>query len=410
MSQATLTDKPRRTRQREATAEPTTKTDEQNASLATMQEYLDETFIPEAEQRGLSRDRIGEIRQAAHRWQWWSETKYRIARPLLVDVTARGLSEFRREVIGTEIPGRDGKIRKVSPRSLNKTLQAIEQIIAAAVDDGTLDDSRGLLRVKKVQQPEQIDKLIIPDAELSRIMEAAADAKWPRETVDGRPMSPGVMWQTAVVLFATYGMRTQDLIRYDSTMRPIRWGCVRGPGLSPAEDGVMECEHGWLSWVPNKTRRKKNFAMCLPLTPAARHQLDRWREAMKPADEAEPLMPVPMTRDKVYQQWREILSAAKAKPKPKLTFDEDGIPLSMDREYKIRHLRCTAATRADEHGAKLSHGSVGRWVTGHVSNDVFSRHYRGMERPIVETLTSLPMPAGFSPEPEPDRPRLRVVG
>lgn len=376
----------------------------------TLQDYFSQTFLPEVTQRGLSRDRIGEISQAVHRWKWWCETKYRIRSPLLADVTAARLSEFRREVISTEIPGRDGRNRVVTPRSLNKTLQAIEQIVAAAVDDGTLDDSRGLLRVKKVPQPEQVDKLIIPDAELGRIMAAAADATWPRETVDGRPIDAGVMWQTAVALFATYGMRTQDLIRYDSTMRPIRWGCVNRAWPSPAEDGVMDCEHGWLTWIPNKTRRKKSFAMCLPLTAACRYHLNRWREVMNPANEAEPLMPVPMTRDKVYEQWKSILLQAGAKPKPKLTFDDAGIPTAVDREYKIRHLRCTAGTRADEHGSTLAHAGVGRWITGHVSNDVFTKHYRGMERPIFETLKSLPMPAGFSPDLPPERPQFRIVG
>ncbi len=375
---------------------------------ATMQDYFTQTFLPECRQRGLSRDRIGEIEQAVFRWKWWSGHKYRIPCPLLGEITAGRLSEFRREVIGKEIPGRDGKLRLVTPRSLNKTLQAIEQIVSAAIEDGTLDESRGLLRVRKVPQPEQVNKLIIPDDALGRIMEAAARATWPRETVDGRAIDPGVMWQAAIALFATYGMRTQDLIRYDSAMLPIRWGCVRPAGVSPAEDGTAENAAGWLIWVPNKTRRKKCWAMCMPLSVGCRWHLDRWRESMKPVDDAEPLFPLPMTRDSVYDQWRSILSEANAKPKPRMTFDATGVPVTTERGYLIKHLRCTAGTRADEHGDTLSHTGVGRWITGHVSNDVFTRHYRSMERPILETITTLPMPAGFAPELPPERPRLRL--
>jgi integrase len=375
-----------------------------------VQDYFAQTFLPEARQRGLSKDRIGEIEQAVFRWKWWCSTKYRMSSPLLGDVTAGRLSEFRREVIGTEIPGRDGKLRLVTPRSLNKTLQAIEQVIAAAIEDGTLDDSRGLLRVKKVAQPEQINKLVIPDDALTRIMKAAADANWPRQTIDGKSIDPGVMWQTAIALFVTYGMRTQDLIRYDSTMRPIRWGCIRRDALSPAEDGTLSNEPGWLTWVPNKTRRKKSFAMCLPLSTSVRYHLDRWRDAIKPGDDNEPLMPVPMTRDKIYETWKSILAIAEVRPKPKITFDDAGCAIALERGYLIKHLRCTAGTRADEHAAQIQRPDIGRWITGHISNDVFTRHYRAMEKPILETITTLPMPDGFSPETSPERPRLRIVG
>lgn len=379
-------------------------------SRVTMQEYFDQTFLPEAKNRRLSSSRIGEIEQAIFRWKWWMAKRDRTVSPELGEVDAKLLNEFKRDLFGAEIPGRDGRNRVVKERSLNKTLGAIEQLVAAARDDGTLDDSRGLLRIRKVPQPKQVDKLVIPDGVLSNIMEAAAGATWPEKTVDGRPIDAGVMWQTAVALFATFGMRTEDLLRYKNGLRTIHWGSVLPPGVSPAPDGVMTCEDGWLAWLPNKTGEVKDYFMCLPMTKTCRYHLDRWRESMEPAGADEPVMMIPKTRECLYGQWRAILKAADAKPKPKIRYDSDGRRLEVEQNYKIKHLRCTAATRGDNHGSTLAYAEVGQWITGHVKNAVFARHYRSMERPIFETLTSLPMPAGFSPELPPERPQLRVVG
>lgn len=380
----------------------------------TIREYFDQTFLPEATDRGLSRDRIGELKQAVHRWEWWcrdgTPDKDGTMSPVLTDVTPMALCEFRKSCLARELPGRDGRMRVVTPRSLNKTLQAIEQILAAAIEDGTLDESRGIVRVRKVAQPRQVNKLVLTDEQLAAIIDAAKKATWPHHATDGRPIDAPTMWQTAIVLFAIYGMRTQDLLRYDTLLRPIRWGCVRPAGPSPAEDGTLDSDHGWLSWVPNKTDRVKSFAMCLPLSATARHWLDRWREAMPPTSDTDPLMPIPMTKDSVYASWRAILSEANVKPKPKIEFDESGNVIATERGYLLKHLRCTAGTRAEEHASSLHHQGVGRWITGHVSNDVFERHYRGMERAIKETIETMPMPVGFSPETAPERPRLRIVG
>ncbi|WP_417745091.1 hypothetical protein [Rosistilla oblonga] len=367
----------------------------------TLAAYFTETFLPAATERRLSRDRIGELHQAVHRWNWWCseecQPKDRTDRPVLADMTPPRLTEFKKAALGAKLPGRDGKSRPVSPRSLNKTLQALEQILSAAVEDGTLDDTRSIMRIRKVEQPAQIGKLVLSDAQLGRIMEAASAATWPHRTPGGKPIDAPEFWQAAIAMFATYGMRTQDLTRYDRKMLPIRWGGVFPPGLSPADDGALESAHGWLCWVPNKTRNRKVFAMTLPLTECTAYWLTRWRSSCGKVADGDPLFEMPCAKDSFYEQWAKIVETAEVRPKPKVTFDADGNIQKQQRQYKIKHLRCTAGTRADEHGATLGYDSIGRWVTGHVSNDVFHRHYRSQEKPILRTLESLPMPEDFVP-------------
>jgi integrase len=371
--------------------------------------YFLDSYLPMALDRGLSKDRIGELRQAVHRWNWWCKSKDRMLNPVLMDVTAGRLAEFRRDVLGKEIPDRDGKMRAVTPRSLNKTLQAIEQIMAAAIEDGAVDESRGLVRVRKVAQPRQINKLVIPDAGLSRLLAACDEATWPQRSQDGKPIDAPMLWRVAVVMYATLGMRTQDLMRHEKDLRPIRWSCVIEPGPSPAEDGSIESKYGWLLWIPNKTRKRKGHPMCLSLNETLTHWLGQLREAHQPAPD-DPIAPIPWSADSLYAQWNRLLAAAELRPKPKRTFDAEGNVAIEQRNYSIKHLRCTAGTRADEHGAALGHTDIGRWVTGHVSNDVFLKHYRGMEKPLMQVIHSLPQPDGFSPRPSAPAPALRVVG
>ncbi|WP_417738502.1 hypothetical protein [Rosistilla oblonga] len=363
--------------------------------------YFTEAFLPAMVERRLSRDRIGELEQAVHRWNWWCtegcNPKDRTSRPVLADITPPRLTEFKKAALGAELPGRDGKLRVVSPRSLNKTLQALEQILSAAVEDGTLDEARGMMRIRKVEQPAQIGKLVMSDAQLGRLMEAAADATWPYRTTAGQAIEAPLFWQAAIALFSTYGMRTQDLVRYDQRMMPIRWGGIFPAGLSPAEDGTLESSYGWIAWVPNKTRSRKVFSMCLPLTKCTAYWLDQWRTSCGRVSDSDPVFGMPNTKDSFYDQWSRIVTAADVRPKPRVAFDDNGNVQKQDREFKIKHLRCTAGTRADEHGATLGYENLGRWVTGHVSNDVFNRHYRSQEKPIMRTLESLPMPAEFTP-------------
>lgn len=374
-----------------------------------LERYFLDSFLPASQEKRLSKDRIGELQQAVHRYVWWCQSKDRIINPVLTDVTAGRLAAFRKDVLNQPIPGRDGKIRLCSPRSLNKTLQALEQIVAAAIEDQTLDESRGLVRVRKCQHPRQIGKVVIPDESLAGLLKACDKATWPQRSIDGRALDAPLLWRTAIVIFTNFGMRTQDLLCYESHLSPIRWPCLIPAGQSPAEDGTAESSHGWLHWLPNKTRNRKMFPMTLPLNQTVSTMLRQWRESQRPA-EHDPVFPIPYSSDGLYQQWRRILSAAGVAPKPKRTFEADGRLTVTKRTYLLKHLRCTAGTRAEEHGAAMGHAGIGRWVTGHISNDVFERHYRAHERALMQVIETLPQPEGFDPNPKPVAPTLRIVG
>jgi hypothetical protein len=384
----------------------------------TLRRYFDDTLLPLLRNRGLSSSRINELKLAVFRFIWWHGQERRTGCPSLQDVNAGNLASFREYCLARQIPGQDGRLRPCTARALNKSLQGLEQVVAAAVEDQTLDDSRGITKVRKVAGPRQIGKLVIPDPAIESLWHACGTATWPKQDSEGRAIDAPLLWKTALVLLSNYGMRTQDLLRFESTLRPMRWGCVIPPGLSPSEDGTCESEFGWLYWIPNKTRNRKDFALTLPLNATTAHWIGLWRDSLRPKP-TDALIPIPACQKSLYAQWKRIVAEAGVKPKPKRTFDSEGNQTIVAREYKIKHFRCTAGTRADDHGSTLQLPDVGRWITGHVSNDVFERHYRDQEPKLKRVLETLPQPKGFTPGPKtdetsaarkPDRPTLRVVG
>ncbi len=392
----------------------------------TLEDWFENVYVKQMIATGRSRDRINELRLAIQRWKWWCKSEQRIHHPLLSDVTPRRLSEFREAALGAEIPGEKRVSRPISARSLNKTLGALEQIINAASE--TLD-SLSVIRVKKVAQPRQVDKLVISDSDLSRIFEACEVATWPSCAADGREpvSSPPTLWRFLVAWWTNYGMRTQDLVAFESSQRPICWANVTTSPENPHHDGTLSNEHGWLVYVPDKTERDKPDPLVLPLNATTRHWLDRLADDTPTGrDPARVIAPVPHSGREFYGQWRRILKAADVRPKPKMAIDANGRPRMVERHYKIKHLRCTAATRIEDHAGPLGYPGAGQLVTGHDSDrspgktksNVFGRHYYSAERALIEVLTTLPQPAGFAPDTPPpvdatkntDRPRLRVVG
>lgn len=391
----------------------------------TIHDWFEQTYLPTLQDRGLSSDRLGELRQAISRWKWWCNQEYRIENPVLRDLTAPRLAAFRRTAVGAEIPDKRGKPRKASAGSINKTIAALQQIANAAAEDESTGAQN--VKVRKIAQPAKVDKIIIPDAALSKILEACKVADWPRRTPDGRPAPPpDTLWRFLVVWFVNYGMRTQDLVAYDSDRNPIRWANVTTSPENPHHDGVLECPYGWLVFTPQKTARAKPQPLVLPLNATTRHWMDLLAEQTPGGPKPDrPIAPMPTCSKLFYQQWKKIVAAAGVRPKPRLDMI-DGRPQLAERSYRLKHLRCTAATRNEDHGASLGYPGVGQLITGHDSDRsqagrsaVFGRHYHSPEKQVLETLLSLPQPDGFSPTPAPieqqptpaaERPRFRIVG
>lgn len=375
----------------------------------TLQEYFDRCYLPSALERRLSRDRIGEMLQAIHRYKWWCLTKDRIVHPVLVSVTPSQLSRFRRDCLDAEIPGRDGKKRVCTGRSINKSLQIIESVLAAAMEDGELDESRGLVRIRKCAYSASVRKFCASEDHLAAIFSAASTATWPQRDHEGRPVDAPLWWQVAIVLFVNFGMRTQDLLRYEKDKAPIRWGGVLPPGQSPF--GIHDSKHGWLFWRPNKTRRtKENFSLCHPVNATVSHWLARLKASTRGTDR-DPLLPIPLNKQSLHNQWMRILAESGARPKPVVSIDAAGNVVTVARDYMLWHLRGTAGTRVNDHGESLGHPGMGRLLLGHGSKEVFEQNYRSSERPIIETISTLPQPVGFSSAlPVPAQSALRVVG
>lgn len=383
-----------------------------------LRDWWQHTYRPRLVASGRSKDRINEIRQAIDRFCWWVNSEHRITNPVLNDVTPRRLAEFRLAMQTQPMPDNRGVLRPISARSANKTLGAIEQIVNAAAETEDLS----AVRVKKIAALPQVDRLVIPDDAIARIFAACDGATWPARSADGLPVAPApVVWRLIVVMLANYGMRTQDLVAYESHLHPLTWGNVSDAAESPHHDGQMRSEGGWLVYVPDKTARAKPDPLVLPINAAARYWLDQLADATPTGrDPDRPIVPVTFCARDFYGQWRRLVAAAGVRPKPRLDMT-DGRPRMTERAYKLKHLRCTAATRIEDHGAKLGYPGVGQLVTGHDADrspgvrrsSVFAKHYYSPERALVETLSTIPQPDGFLPTEPPQskrRAELRVVG
>ena len=213
--------------------------------------------------------------------------------------------------------------------------------------------------------------------ELSRIYRAASVASWPMVSRSGEEIDPVAQWQAAIVMWATYGLRTQDQAAYDRHSE-LRWNRVSWQRETPQVGYHAQNEWGWFSVVMQKTKR----LIVLPLSQIASAHLRAIRSHTASADE--PVFNWPRCNRNFYRQWYRIVEAAKFPAK----FDLASGNLI---KLQIKHLRKTAATWHDHYDPGL--GSV---ILGHTcGKNITDKHYRNPELRLVAAINSLPTPESW---------------
>ena len=288
-----------------------------------------------------------------------------------------------------------------SNRTVNKDVGNIRTVLSRAA-------KRGVLKVVPTIQrlPENKSATIqaLTKAEFSRIYHACQVAAWPRQRrqtdlLPGRWPLPYCIadgWRALLVMFFTYGMRTEDLIRLSDDCNPLCWSNIVRSTPNPHPAGKRSNRWGWLVFTPDKTTSHKPEPLVLPLTQMARVHLDRLdpSRAASPADE---IFLWPMTSGNVkknkmgfYLQLECIMEAAGVKRRSMREKSKD--------RYTPKHFRSTCITWLENHRAGSS-----AYITGHADDrnpnaipKVQRDHYFSSEELVLDTLNTIPVLGGWA--------------
>lgn len=266
----------------------------------------------------------------------------------------------------------------------NSSVQSIVQVLRAGVAHEIL---LTYPKLDPIPVRKSAPKVFPRDEEIDRVWDACENATWPFSDSQQRPLhySASVGFRSALVIYRIYGLRTQELVSFESGFRSLRWENVHPPGITPNPEGREECEHGWISYTPQKQQRVKWQPLYLPLHPCAAAAIDR----IKPAD-CDPSRPVfDWSKSSVgfSKQWRAIFALADVKPRQGSGVDR----------YTVKHFRKSAYSSINLHRPGIAEHIIGhcsdRSQTGSV---VGTTHYFNAESAIAECIRTMPVPSRFS--------------
>lgn len=307
---------------------------------------------------------IQEMELHLSRWNtYWKKT----GKPIRIDKCERKhLEEYRRYLMEME---------KYKPRSINKHLGTIRSILVSAAKNGLLK-RRPMLEQLPDSTLDPARKIYLRDEQIDTLMLNTGSLYWPSKSMTG--VDPQDWWRCALVLYRTYGFRPQELLCYESKKTPVTWANISFEAESPNPSSEETNEHGWLYYVPPKTRKKKPHNLYLPLTRHARAALNMMLPTRTSPNA--PIFPMPNSQAGFLKQWYEWFEDSGVKPK---------IP---GERFKPYCLRKTCATHMSAHKTGLA-SAVCRWGSSGEAN-VASEHYIGSDN-IIKFLLTAPMPASF---------------
>jgi hypothetical protein len=219
---------------------------------------------------------------------------------------------------------------------------------------------------KQYFRPEQVEQL----------WQAASKVNWPR--ING--ITSGEFWKCAIVLYWTYGFRTQELISFMESERPgLKWSNVSFAAETPNPDGTAFNAAGWLTYTPLKQSWAKPTPLYLPLTESARAAFEVMQNARSPGNDR--VFPLTINPRRFYAAWRSLQEFA-------------GVRLKDGGLFKLKAFRRSAATYLENH-----HRGLGAAVCGWADRDVSSvmaKHYQVTEDMLVEQLAAYKLPGCFA--------------
>lgn len=317
--------------------------------------------------------------------EWWEEERKfweargqtTIPRPIVASVNGHLLGLFQQRLL------ENGR----TPSYVNKALGSIVHVLKHA-------EAKGLIthvpRVQSLTASNCGPLIYLSDKQLNALWDTAPRLAWPRKRRDFTKLhyDPGTAWRCCLILWVTYGFRTQDLVAHEHIKTPITWGSVHYVEETPNPVGHVRNDLGWLVYVPSKERKVagKDVPLYLPLNRHARAALDH----LRPTDYTDdmPICDWTCSTSSFYKAWHEWTRLAEVESK------------TGDR-IQAKHLRNTCATRSEIHRAGVS-----AYITGHAADrsgtqsllpksKVAQRHYQNPEKAILECISTISLPSHF---------------
>lgn len=322
----------------------------------TLREVWDQYGLEEA-RKANSKKHIAEINLHLRRWEshFGNQKKVRVKK-----IERHHMEDWRRKLVDSGL----------SPRTANKHLATVRRILIIASNNNII---RHRPKLESLPEPKGTQKLYLRNEQIDALFDAASGLRWPPGTV-----AAADWWRCALIMYRTYGFRTQELLAYESSKRPLTWQAIHYNPESPDENSNEMCDFGWLSYVPPKTKKKKPDPITVPLTKYTRAALDIMAQAKTSEDSQ--LFPSPRHQERFFETWYGWLKAANVTPKnPELVFQP-------------RHLRKTAATYMNQHRPGLA-TAVCRWGKS-VEADVAQDHYIANDL-LLRELHNVEVPKSF---------------
>lgn len=182
-----------------------------------------------------------------------------------------------------------------------------------------------------------------------------------------------------MVLWRTYGFRTQELIAYETIKRPITWENISFDPRTPNLESDAINKLGWLHYVPPKTRKKKPSPIFLPLTKYTHHALQIMRSVG--GSNENPIFNSPRNAERFYGEWYRWMDMAGVRPR------------NVELKFQPYAMRKTCATFANQHIPGLA-TAICRWGKSAEAKTA-SDHYVSDE-PLLEKIHEVPMPISFN--------------
>jgi hypothetical protein len=221
---------------------------------------------------------------------------------------------------------------------------------------------------------------ILSKDQLSALYRACEVAWWPVMSRSKRELDPASQWRAAIVMYATYGFRTEELINCSGKDCSLVHSSVSYQREMP-QGGFCENANGWFWYVPEKQKRIKGEPLFLPLNDCAAWHLQSIRPSVITPDQ--PIFNWPQNSNAFYDNWKAIVSASRIR----LPLDLSGQPVML---YP-KNLRKTCSTWHKYHKP-----GVAGLITGHAARDVVHRHYINGETIILDAINGLPIPHAWS--------------
>lgn len=328
-----------------------------NTKKITLRDVWNTLVKPESSQVN-SKKHVSEIERNLTRWEtfWDGSKQCRVSK-----IERQHVDDWKRHLIEFGL----------APRSVNKHIATIRLLLIAAEDHNIIKKRP---RLAMMMEPKHQTKLYLRNEQIDSLFATSDRLRWPATSI-----STGDWWRCALILYRTYGFRSQELVAYETGKKPITWSNISFDHESPDLDSREMCLTGWLHYIPPKTAKSKPSPICIPLTQYTRGAVNVLLRAKK--SDHDPIMNNPRNQERFFETWNAWMKHADVQPK------------NQEKCFQPRHLRKTCATYMNQFKPGLA-SAICLWGT--ISEATVAQDHYISNDLLLREIHNAPMPDSFS--------------